>query len=62
LGHHAGRIVTGTRVVILTGRLRGQFGIVAAEWRERGCGCRSVIVRLDSGREWAGKASEVRAA
>ena len=54
--------MTGTRVVVLAGRLAGQAGLVVAEWRERGCGCKSVIVRLDDGREWAGKATEVRAA
>ena len=54
--------MTGRRVEILVGRVRGQAGTVEAEWRERGCGCRSVIVRLDSGREWTGKASEVKAA
>lgn len=51
----------GTRVEILAGRLAGKVGTVASEWRERGCGCRSVVVKLDSGKEWAGKASEVRA-
>lgn len=54
--------MTGQRVVILVGRLRGKEGTVAAEYREGGCGCQSVIVKLDTGREWAGKASEVRPA
>ena len=54
--------MTGTRVTILAGRLRGQQGTVSAEWRERGCGCKSVVVKLDSGREWAGKATEVQPA
>jgi hypothetical protein len=40
----------------------GREGTVVAEYREAGCRCRSVIVRLDSGREWAGKRSEVRPA
>lgn len=40
----------------------GRTGTVVATYRERGCGCRSVIVRLPSGREWVGKASEVRPA
>lgn len=50
--------MTGRRVVLPDGRL----GTVAAEFREAGCRCRSVIVRLDSGREWVGKRSEVRLA
>ena len=40
----------------------GRTGTVSGLFRERGCGCRSVIVRLDSGREWAGKEAEVRPA
>lgn len=41
----------------------GREGTVTAEYRERGgCGCRTVIVRLDTGREWVGKRSEVKAA
>jgi hypothetical protein len=50
--------VTGRRVVIPDGR----EGIVTADFRDHGCGCRTVIVRLDSGREWVGKRSEVRPA
>jgi ribosomal protein L24 len=52
----------GDRVVVLAGERAGVAGVVVATYRDRGCGCRSVIVRLDSGREWAGKASEVRPA
>lgn len=37
----------------------GQLGVVAASFIDRGCGCRSVIVKLDNGREWLGKQSEV---
>ena len=48
----------GQRVVLPDGRT----GTLAAEYRDTGCGCRTVIVRLDSGREWAGKRSEVRPA
>jgi ribosomal protein L24 len=55
-------VTVGQRVYILAGRLAGAEGTVTATYRERGCGCRSVIVRLASGREWAGKVSEVRAA
>jgi hypothetical protein len=51
--------VTGARVQVTVGRVRGQLGVVVAEYRERGCGCVHLVVRLDSGREWAGKASEV---
>lgn len=40
----------------------GRPGTVVAEYREQGCRCRSVIVRLDSGREWVGKRIEVRPA
>lgn len=46
----------GERVILPDGR----EGVVAGVYREAGCGCLSVIVRLPSGREWAGKASEVR--
>lgn len=53
-------IEVGARVEVLAGRLRGKNGTVVAEWQERGCGCRSVIVRLDSGHEWAGKPEELR--
>ena len=52
--------MNGKRVAIIVGRVRGQAGVVVGSWRERGCGCLSVVVKLDSGREWAGKASEVR--
>lgn len=38
----------------------GRQGTVTGVYREAGCGCRSVIVRVDGGREWAGKESEVR--
>ena len=40
----------------------GREGNIVAEYRDTGCGCRTVIVRLDNGREWAGKRSEVRRA
>jgi hypothetical protein len=49
----------GRRAIVRAGRVAGQVGEIVAEWRERGCGCRSVIVRLDSGREWAGKLTEI---
>lgn len=52
----------GQRVIIAAGDRAGTAGTVAAVFRERGCGCRSVIVRLDGGREWVGKVSEVRPA
>lgn len=52
----------GQRVVIVAGRLTGALGTVTGVFRERGCGCRSVIVRLDSRGEWAGKETEVRPA
>lgn len=48
----------GRRVVLPDGRQ----GTVAAEFREAGCRCRSVIVRLDDGHDWLGKRSEVRPA
>lgn len=50
----------GQRVVLPDGR----EGVVADEFRDRtaGCGCRMVIVRLANGRDWLGKAREVRAA
>ena len=54
------RLMIGKRAEILVGRVRGQAGTIAGAWRERGCGCLSVVVRLDSGREWAGKLAEVR--
>lgn len=40
----------------------GRSGTIVAEFKEPGCGCKSVIVRLESGKEWAGKRSEVRIA
>jgi hypothetical protein len=55
-------MTVGQRVIINVGRVRGQAGVIMGAWRERGCGCQSVAVKLDSGREWAGKTSEVRAA
>jgi hypothetical protein len=55
-------IRAGTLVEVLAGRVRGQQGTVRALWREPGCGCLSLVVRLQSGREWAGKLSEVRPA
>ncbi len=48
-------MTVGSRVRTVDGRL----GTVVALYRDHGCGCLSVIVRLESGREWAGKASEV---
>ena len=51
--------MTGQRVILPDGR----EGVVASEFRDRtGCGCRMVIVRLASGRDWLGKAAEVRPA
>lgn len=49
----------GQRVRVAIARGQAQEGTVQATYRERGCGCHSVVVRLDSGREWAGKLSEV---
>lgn len=39
----------------------GQTGTVVAEWKDHGCGCRTVVVKLDSGHEWAGKRSSLKA-
>lgn len=55
-------MTVGTRVLVPRVGAEPALGTVAAVYRERGCGCRSVVVRLDNGREWAGKASEVRPA
>lgn len=49
---------TGDRVTLPDGR----EGTVMGLYREAGCACRSVVVRLDSGREWAGKVAEVKRA
>ena len=46
----------GDRVILADGR----EGTVLGVYREAGCRCPAVVVRLDNGREWAGKASEVR--
>ncbi len=54
-----GDVTVGSRVRVLAGKRQGVTGTVAALYREAGCRCRSVIVRLDDGREWAGKVSEV---
>jgi hypothetical protein len=51
-------VTAGTRVVLEDGR----HGTVVATLREPGCGCATLIVRLDSGREWAGHPREVRRA
>lgn len=53
-------MTVGQRVQVLVGRVRGRAGTVAGAWRDGGCGCLNIVVKLDSGREWAGKASEVR--
>lgn len=55
-------MTVGSRVRVLAGKRQGVTGTVAALYREAGCRCRSVIVRLDDGREWAGKVSEVGSA
>lgn len=53
-------MTAGDRVVIKVGRRAGEAGTVTGVYREKGCGCSSVVVRLDARGEWAGKASEVR--
>jgi hypothetical protein len=48
----------GRRVRVLVGRVAGQEGTVRATYRDGGCGCLQLVVRLEGGREWAGKRSE----
>jgi hypothetical protein len=55
-------VSVGQRVRVTAGARAGVEGTIAAVYRERGCGCLSVIVKLDTGREWAGKATEVEVA